>query len=77
MQSLQMAQQACGDNSIGIPPAHDRAESDEGDEISYREAWTSRASGGQKASPAADAAPLTGQVADLKAAGNDAFAAGG
>ena len=77
MQSLQMAQHSCGGDDTGIPPMHDSADSDAGEEITYREAWTSRASGAQKVSPAADAAPLTGQAADLKAAGNDAFAAGG
>lgn len=50
--------------------------SDDAEEMSYREAWSSRASGCQKSSPVAGAAALTGRAADLKQAGNDAFATG-
>ena len=49
---------------------------DGGEELTYREAWSSSAAA-NAAPPTAGAAALTGCTAELKQAGNDAFAAGG
>lgn len=51
------------------------AGSDVGEEMSYREAWSSKLSGGGT-SPVAQAPALAGRAAELKQAGNAAFAAG-
>lgn len=74
----QVALQQCSDDD---PRCSDdgggrSADSDEEEEMSYREVWSSKASGGQTISPVAKAAELTGRAGASKRAGNDAFAAG-
>lgn len=48
---------------------------DGGEELAYREAWSS-SRWGVSVDPNADATPLAGRAAQLKQAGNAAFAAG-
>lgn len=65
-------QASCSDMGSG---AGSDASSDAGEEVSYREAWSSKLSG-SGTSPVAQAPALTGRAAELKQAGNAAFAAG-